>query len=340
MLGHDSLRSDAPYRRLTRPPGWKLDAFVIEQTAKVLIGTAFYVGIIWVAQRNPRAAGMMLTFPTLNGLVLLMAGQDAMENAASAMLLMPPINAAMWTFYFAGFGPLVDRRMSPAAASGILMGTGAAGWLVLVVMITSGQWGVPTGWQWGYAVAVLVSGALLTQSLLTQFLLTQAPHTQAPSREPVPPPSSAPAIPQSFRTLLARYRLRIAVFALTLAAIAMMDRLGASPALLGAVAGAPLVAMFGMQTIASDSATPLSARRAAFAIMAQGLWLGPGIAIVFVASYWRTLAALSTLLSGLAYHVAGAALLLAGWGLCILAIWRVSRLLQRQTRAAPAPRTS
>ena len=298
---------------------------MIEQTAKVLIGTAFYVGILWVAQRNPRAAGMMLTFPTLNGLVLLMAGQAAMEDAASAMLLMPPINAAMWTFYFAGFGPLVDRRMPPAAASGLLMGIGATGWLVLVAMITYGQWGVPTGWQWAYVVAVLLAGALLTLAL---------------SREPTLPPSSAPAKPQSFITLLARYRLRIAVFALTLAAIAMMDRLGASPAMLGAVAGAPLVAMFGMQTMAADNATPLAARRASFATMAGGLWLGPGIAIVFVAGYWRALAALSTLLSGLAYHVAGAVLLLAGWGLCIFTIWGVSLMLHRHARASPAPRTS
>ncbi len=298
---------------------------MIEQTAKVLIGTAFYVGILWVAQRSPRAAGMMLTFPTLNGLVLLMAGQAAMEDAASAMLLMPPINAAMWAFYFAGFGPLVDRRMPPAGVSGILMGIGVSGWLVLVAAITYGKWGVPTGWQWTYVCAVLVGGVFLTLAL---------------SREPPLALLSAPAKPQSLITLLARYRVRIAVFALTLAAIATMDRLGASPALLGAVAGAPLVAMFGMQTLAADSATPLAARRASFATMAGGLWLGPGIAIVFVAGYWRALAALSTLHSGLAYHVAGAVLLLAGWGLCLLTIWFVSLLLHRHALRSPASRTS
>ena len=293
---------------------------MIEQTAKVLIGTAFYGGILWVAQRNPRAAGMMLTFPTLNGLVLLMAGPAAIEDAASAMLLMPLINAAMWAFYLAGFGRLVDCWVPPAAASALLMGAGATGWLVLAAAITTWQWGVPTAWQGSYGLAVLGAGALLSLAF--------------PPAQPRPAVGS-PAQPQTLAILLCRYRDRIAIFALTLAAIAVMNQLGASPALLGAVAGAPLVAMFGMQTIAGDAMTPLSARRASFTAMAGGLWLGPGIAIAFVAGYWRALAMLSSVVSGPSYHLFGAMFLVIGWALCMLAIWCLCLLLHRHS---PPPR--
>jgi hypothetical protein len=296
---------------------------VIEPIAKVLIGTAFYVGILWAAQHNPRAAGMMLTFPTLNGLVLLMAAPSAIEDAASAMLLMPLINAAMWAFYLAGFDRLVDRRVTPAVASALLIGAGATGWLVLAVAITRWQWGVPAAWQGGYVLAVLGAGGVMTLAL--------SPTQPRPG-------AGSPAKPQTLATLIGRYRERIAIFALTLAAIAAMNGLGASPALLGAMAGAPLVAMFGMQTIAGDGAAPLSARRASFAMMAEGLWLGPVIAIAFVAGLWRALAVLSATVSGLTYHLCGITLLLAGWGLCLFAIWSLSLLMQRTSPKFPAER--
>ena len=69
---------------------------MIEQAAKIAIGTAFYVAVLWLAQRNPRATGIMLTFPTLNGIVLLMAEPVALPDVAAAMLLMPPFNGVLW----------------------------------------------------------------------------------------------------------------------------------------------------------------------------------------------------------------------------------------------------
>lgn len=292
---------------------------MIEPAAKVLIGTAFYVGLLWVAQRNPRAAGMMLTFPTLNGLVLLMAGPAALQDAASAMLLMPLINVALWAVYLDGFGPLVDRQVTPARASGILIAAGAIGWLALAALITDRRWGIAVAWQWTYVLAVLTAAITLT--------LLQ------PRRRPALESSHGPR-PLPTGQLLLRYRYRIAVFALTLAGIAAMDRFGASPALLGAVAGAPLVAMFGMQTLAGDRAVPLASRRTALAAMGHGLWLGPAVAIIFVAAYSRALAWLSASSSGLAYHALGTASLVAGWAVCLAVIWLASHLLRPDANAA------
>lgn len=295
---------------------------MIEATAKVLIGTAFYVGLLWVAQRNPRAAGMMLTFPTLNGLVLLMASPAAREEAAGAMLLMPLVNVAMWTFYLACLGPLLDRHVRAALASAILIAIGTAFWLAFAALITARQWGVPAGLQWYYSIAVLAGGALLTLVL--------------PRRSQA---AAGAAKPQTVLVLARSYQARIAVFALTLAAIALMDGLGASAALLGAVAGAPVVAMFGVQTLASDASTPLDIRRRTLAQMGDGQWLGPAIACIFVACYWRALDVLAGQVTGLAYHAAGAALLIAGWGLCLLVIWLASQMLQQRPAPATPPRS-
>ena len=93
----------------------------------------------------------------------------------------------------------------------------------------------------------------------------------------------------------------------------------------------PIVALFGMHSIACDDATSLQARRATLAAMARSVWLGPGIAIVFVAAFWRALAIFADhgngAGTGIIYLLAGIAAMLAGWSLCILAIWTLARFL-------------
>ena len=296
---------------------------MIEQTAKVLIGTAFYVGILWVAQRNPRAAGMMLTFPTLNGIVLLMAEPAALEAAASAMLLMPPLNAVLCASYLAGFDRLTRpgltrRAFAPATVSGLLAVAVAAVWLLFAVAIAFERCGVPPELQALYATVAVAVGVGLTWGL--------------PPRKPEP--LATQAKPQPLGTLLARNRSRIAVFAMTLAAVAIVDRLGGSPEMLGALAGLPLVALFGLHSIASDDLAPIDARRDALAGMASSVWLGPGIAILFVATLWRALALHAETSTGIDHLLIGAVLLLAGWSLSILAIWGLTRLMPSAPRVS------
>ena len=285
---------------------------MIEQAAKIAIGTAFYVAVLWLAQRNPRATGIMLTFPTLNGIVLLMAEPVALPDVAAAMLLMPPFNGVLWATYLTGFAYLAAGRLAPRIASGLLTGAAAAAWSAFAIAIAHQDWHVPAHQQWAYWAGTTALGLLLT--------LLARPRT---------PPAILDGQPQALRALLAGNRTRIALFVVVLAAIALADRLGGSPALLGALAGMPLIALFGLHSIASDGTRSLAARRDTMAAMAVGVWLGPGIAILFVAVLWRLLSALAMQTSSAAYVMAGAALLLTGWALSIAAIWALACLLQR-----------
>jgi hypothetical protein len=97
----------------------------------------------------------------------------------------------------------------------------------------------------------------------------------------------------------------------------------------------PLVAFFSLHTIAADRERSSAARRTDLAAMGNGVWLGPAVAIAFIIGFWRWLAVVASHLDGARYLVVGVLSLLAGWGLCLVAIWGCERLLRRMpTRAA------
>ena len=285
---------------------------MIELAAKIALGTALYVAVLWTAQRNPRAAGMMLTFPTLNGIGLLMAEPAAVAAVAQSMLLMPILNGVLYASYVAASLRWSHPGLAPAAASRLLVAAFAVIWLALAWLIVDGRWGVPSDRQALYALATAAAGLGLTLVARPRQTLT-----------------AALASPPALRALVARNRQRIGLFALSLAGVAVVDRLDGPPAVVGVLASLPLVAVFGMHAIAGDDAAAPSARRQALAAMVGGVWLGPAVAIVFVAAFWRTLSVLSSHRAGFDYLVAGAVALFVGWSLCLLAIWSATCLLSR-----------
>ena len=70
--------------------------------------------------------------------------------------------------------------------------------------------------------------------------------------------------------------------------------------------------------------------------MAGGVWLGPCVAIFFVAVVWRALALLAGMTSGAVYLAAGGVVLLAGWAISIAIIWGMTLVLARQKAIAPS----
>src|SRR5262249_42776955 len=67
---------------------------------KAVVGTCLFTMILWCAQSNrPRAAGMMLTFPVLNGLGLLMAESHDLHLMAQAMFPMIALNGLLCATY-------------------------------------------------------------------------------------------------------------------------------------------------------------------------------------------------------------------------------------------------
>src|SRR5215471_21575694 len=87
-----------------------------------MLGTGLFSLILWWAQsRNPRVAGMMLTFPALNGLGLLTAESRDPQLMARAMLPMIALNGLLCATYIIAQRQLQSRL--PHLSPGVHMGT-------------------------------------------------------------------------------------------------------------------------------------------------------------------------------------------------------------------------
>jgi hypothetical protein len=168
-----------------------------------------------------------------------------------------------------------------------------------------------------YFLAAAVGGVALTWVL--------------PARRPATPALASRLRPDD---LVTRNWRRIVLFAVALACVLVADRVGHSPALLGVLAAMPLVAFFSLHTIASDGERSVAARREGLAVVGHGVWLGPAVAIAFIIGFWRWLAAVADHVDGVRYLVVGVLSLLAGWGLCLVAIWGCEKLLRRMSPTA------
>ncbi len=83
---------------------------------RVIFGTAVFAAILWAAAPYPAAAGLMLTFPALNGLAFLFAGRDDITRLTGSMLWMPLLNGFLCAGYLSLFlylaAPEYDRLLA------------------------------------------------------------------------------------------------------------------------------------------------------------------------------------------------------------------------------------
>jgi hypothetical protein len=82
---------------------------------RVAFGSLVYILILVLAAQIPSAAGMMLTFPALNGLGLLFTEQSEIPDTARSMLWMPVVNGvlcASFIFFVFEYG---EYRLSDLA---------------------------------------------------------------------------------------------------------------------------------------------------------------------------------------------------------------------------------
>src|SRR5215212_696038 len=83
---------------------------------KVLIGTVMYVLLLFAAAAVPTGAGLMLTFPALNGLALLYLRPERVPLMAQVMVRMPVINGACCAAYILLF-LWVGRTAAPSTVA-------------------------------------------------------------------------------------------------------------------------------------------------------------------------------------------------------------------------------
>ncbi|MGA2292836.1 hypothetical protein [Bradyrhizobium sp.] len=274
------------------------------EVIKVLAATCVFVSYLFLIEiargKAALAAGMLLTFPAINGITLLVADFPSATAKAETMIPMIAFNGVMCLGFVLAFISLYERASPdrlPILRWALLSVAGAA-WFIAALL------GIPISSR---HQAYLVSGYLIVAIAFVAAV--------SPVSKPAAPPSLQTPWRESLRKLTEnrQFYFRIAWFIATLSLVLFAAALRQEK-LVGALGAAPLLPLFGLFALAKNE-DPLPALRT---IRATVL-LGPVIAMTFVAGF-------SAFVDRVNPSV-GLLLLLFGWVLCLLAIWFVSAVV-------------
>lgn len=256
--------------------------------------------IVWTAARFPPAAGLMLTFPALNGLAFIFSRPDTVSPITATMLWMPLLNGVLCLAYMATFIALATAQHATVLAWGLAAGF-ALLWLAVATRSRFRR-GMPPRLQQRYAVAVALIGAALT--LVWWHFADSAGALTSGAAKPAP-------------SWLNAVLFAIALFLL----IVLPPRFKWKGGAIGILSGLPLVALAGLLNVAQDNAIDLAVRRALLAQMMLGVWLAPAMAVAFIFGVSRVLARPSA-------HELRVPVVAVGWVLCFSAIAVTGAALQ------------
>jgi hypothetical protein len=292
------LRAAPPLIAATEP--------LVTTFLRVLLGTAVYALIVVLAAPFPSAAGLMLVFPTLNGLAYVFSERGRVLAMAPSMLWMPVVNGVLCAAYLLLFLAFA-RAVPPEPLAWEL--TFAA--ILAFVLIVRQPWlrrGVPVRHQVAFALAASLVGIVLV-AVAAALMWTAAPAAG----------QGALAEALSWRFVAATLThngVKIAIFALCLGAFLVATQvMPLSDGVRGILAGLPFAPFGGLVSIAGDGAIALAARLEIVRHMAVSVWLGPAIAIWFIYGFPRVLVRLRS-----AGTAAAVVALFAAWALAALAV--------------------
>jgi hypothetical protein len=304
---------------IDNPTGGQRAVEWVQFLLKAVLGTCFFGLILWCAQSsNPRAAGMMLTFPALNGLGLLTAESHDLHLMARAMLPMIALNGLLCAVYIIAQRQL--RYRLPHLALPVHV------WTVLGVCAV--LWGGMALWVAPVVQAYLVSARQImaflcayavASVLLTVRLLWSPIHQHGRVRQGV------------WNVLRANAGRVGGMFILLL--LVMLVARGGAEAWAGRLSALPLLPFYSL-FILSSARLHTHHEVARLEHVGSTVLLGPVVAMTFVWVFVHYLSALSLLHSAASSMAAGVLGLLILWGLCGLTIWGILhgvRLLERRT---------
>jgi hypothetical protein len=263
-------------------------------------GTLLYVAFLWLVQIDDwRVAGMMLTFPMLNGMALV----SARENAAATGQSMVPVvtlNGTMCFLFTLALAWSETARAHPLALT--LVAT--ALWICVYAWLETRNVIVPARvWAAFAALCVIVSTAL------THWLWPACAEVVR----------SAPVLAGVLEGWV-----RIALFAISLLIVfAVAHFYRDAYAAIGRLGALPIVPLFGLHTVASVLASDPGAIPK-LDMMRSMVLVGWMFALLFAVLLATCVARTSKLDSRTAKHLA---VLLLGWALCVGAIVASARIV-------------
>lgn len=266
-----------------------LTAELLALQLKILAGTAAFAWVLWTVRAvDPRAVGMTITFPALNGIVLLTATDKIVGEMVIGIVPLMALNGTLPALYTALRRRL--RRSWPAFALCLLA------WAALASLLE---------WQplWHHRAAIaLVAAALLCAGAAWAFRHLRV--SSAPYPAPIAPPSA-------WREFLRDRAPRIFWFLVSLAIVSgVAYALRDAHSLIGRLSALPLVPLFVLHWA-------VSARRTDLAEVHVAALLGPVTAGAFLIMFTISLGFLRPGAGDLhpAYWPLGIAALLLEWEL-------------------------
>lgn len=285
---------------------------------RLLLGTLVYAVIVGLAAPFPSAAGLLLVFPTLNGLGFFFSPRSDIAAMARSMLWMPVINGLLCAIYIAAILLLGDRAPTVATA-----------WVLIAAIVTAWCWIVSRPIV---RAGVADGGAQLALALLATFagaalVWVSLEVLDAFSLLDVTDRAADVAVSRDFvGAVLWAARLKILLFAVCLAIfLVATSYLPLSPAVRGILSGLPMVPFGGLVSVAADAGVE---RLHILARMGASVWLGPAVAIWFVYGYAQYLLRRQPSNSRLGDSAVRFAVLVAGWLACGLVIVAIARIVE------------
>ncbi len=266
--------------------------------ARVTAGTALFILVLAaVHSSDARIAGMMLTFPALNGISLMLAPVTDKRSMARSMLASIALNGVVGVGYIVALS-LAARWALDGAAHWVwpLSGLAFTAWLIVC-------WGMSRGPP--IIDRMLFRGFVALAPVLVVLWWVTCPIARAS-----PAGDGAAA-------LVWTHAIRIVLFALTLALLlAACEWLGATNAVLGRLGAFPLLPLFSLATIAEGESTATGGM-ARLAAAKPAMLLGLLLAMAFVWVYASFLDRLGRATpSRLRRWTSALAGLIAGWIVC------------------------
>ena len=284
---------------------------------RTAIGTVIYIGIVYLAAAVPTAAGLMLTFPALNGLAFYFSERDRIAPMAATMLWMPIINGGLCGLYLLMFVAFA-KSLTPEFLAWTLVVVITVLWLALVGRDKVHQ-GIAANRQLTFAIAATLAGVLLAAIAL--YLLRNdglVPKLAWSDRAP------------AFADAIAHGRLKIALFVLCLGGFLLATAyLPLRDSVRGILGGLPIVPFGGLVSVSADLASSLDARLHTLYAMSVTVWLGPAVAIWFICAIARYFSTRQTLTASALDAAARFAALVIAWLACFAAILGVSFAIGR-----------
>lgn len=260
--------------------------------AKLGFGIAAFLLIGYLGgSSDRRVAGLMLTFPVLNGIGLLTTPDKDPYALTIAMMPIIALNGILVFGFIVAFRSVRQSgaKLSDNALSYSVAAAGAAVWFaVCALLMPAVERSLPErGW---IAAIYLAAAAMLTLTLWS-----------APTGKATASPGST-----SFIAFWRRRSARVAFFVISMFALLVAAEFG-SASWIGRLSALPLVPLCVLAGLAVDEPDALPALR-------DPILLGPGLAMLFVLPFTAILGALQAY-SRLSYWVWGTTTLIAGWAL-------------------------